>query len=166
MYSLFFKSLIINLIRLFYCFNFLNTVLNFIFAVMEVIEKTHSERVKILARLVKLRDYEFLENTYIQQQYHIKFDELKEKFNISDQELKEYEEFILIENHKLKQELNKKSFFYNGIKFKDESNFKEYLAKMRTSAQLKFLFKGALNKVLLNLNDNVILLTNFFKSII
>lgn len=133
---------------------------------MEVIEKTPTERVKILERLIKLRDYEFIENTYVQQQYHIKYRELKDKFNITDAELKEYEDFKLIENHKLKEELNKKTFFYNGIKFKDEQNFKDFLADKPVTAQLKFLFKGALNKVLLNLHDKIIHLTNFFNSII
>ena len=112
------------------------------------------EKVKILNRLIKLRDYSLKEtDETVSNLYSEKFEKLRRDNLISFGLLQEYENYK-IEQIKLKKlEENKDSILFNEIKFKNKDALNEYLKTLSPGAQIKFFIKGMYLQIKNKIND-------------
>lgn len=101
----------------------------------------------LFEKLISLRDFQDESAPHLKERYILKFENLKLKNGITNEDIAEFEILKAQEEIKKKEELNKQAFFVNEVKFKNKEHFNEYLKSKGLKFTVWFLGTAILKRV-------------------
>lgn len=101
----------------------------------------------LFEKLISLRDFQDESAPHLKERYILKFENLKLKNGITNEDIAEFEILKVQEEIKNKEELNKQAFFVNEVKFKNKEHFNEYLKSKGLKFTVWFLGTAILKRV-------------------